>query len=104
MRARITPALGGNFGGRVSRRLVGEVRAEPLLGLGDRYALAHGIVLDLVACDPPDGEVPRRRVAQVDAADACRGPHREALGERDADILCAEQLEQLRLLAVVGAP
>ena len=40
---------------------------------------------------------------EVDAADARGRRHRERLGEREPGVLRAEEREQLRLLAVVGA-
>src|SRR5438105_8464064 len=46
-------------------RLVRQVRAEPALGLGERDALAGGVVGDLIAGDAADGEVARLRMAEV---------------------------------------
>ena len=59
--------------------------------------------LDLVEADAADGEVPRLRMREVDPADACGRHHRERLRERDAELLRAEQVEELALLGVVGA-
>src|SRR4051794_2659076 len=56
--------------GRRRLRVVAEVGREPALGLGDREALPAGVVGDLVAPDAADGEVPRLRMGQVDAAHA----------------------------------
>src|SRR5581483_4303505 len=85
------------------RVLVGQVGPQPALDLGDRRALATGIVLHLVAADAADGEVPRVRMCEVHAADA--GPRERGvrLGQPEAGLLGAEQGEQLALLAVVGA-
>ena len=66
-------------------------------------SLADGVVLDLVAPDAPDGEVAHLRMPEVDAADARGRNHRAALRERHADVLGAEQVEELPLLAVVRA-
>src|SRR5690349_15141960 len=83
--------------------LVREVRAQPALDLRERQALPGGVVLDLVAPDAADREVPRLRMTEMDAADARAGHHRVALREGDADLLCPEQVEELPLLAVVRA-
>ena len=83
--------------------LVPEVRSEPPLRLLGRLAPALRVVLDLVAPDAPDREVPRLRVRQVQAADRCRRRHRERLRQRDAGSIGAEQVEQPPLLAVIGA-
>src|SRR5690349_24993944 len=81
----------------------GEARREPAGGLGGALALAARVVRELVVADPADREVLRLRVRQVDAADGgCRG-HREALGQRQPGTRRVEQLEELRLLAVVRA-
>ena len=69
---------------RTVARLVGEVRAQPALGLVERDALPGGVVLDLVAPDPADREVARLRVREVDAADARRRGRREGLGQLEA--------------------
>src|SRR5262249_30157999 len=83
--------------------LVREVRAEPALRLGERDVLAGGVVLDLVAADATDREVPGRRVREVHAADARAGGDGVVLGQLEARLARAEQVEELRLLAVVGA-
>src|SRR3954468_13614133 len=75
---------------------------EPLLDLAERRPLTRGVVLELVAPDPSDREVPGLRMGQVDAAHGRRRCHREALGQPHARIPGTEQLEQLRLLTVVG--
>src|SRR5581483_1777233 len=84
-------------------RLVAEVRAQPALDLRERFALPRRVILDLIPADPADREVASLGVAEVDAADARAGDHREGLRERDADVLRLEQLEELPLLAVVRA-
>src|SRR5581483_5805578 len=80
-----------------------QVRAQPALDLADRLALAGGVVLELVVADPADGEVPGPRVGEVDAAHGGGGGHREALGQLDPEPARIEQVEELRLLAVVRA-
>ena len=63
--------------------LVGEVRGEPSLRLGDRHALAGGVVGQLVAADPAETEVGAGRVPEVVAGDRRARPHREGLGQPD---------------------
>ena len=75
---------------------------EPVLDLGDVQAAAGRVVLDLVAADPADGEVPRGGVGEQQAAHARRRRHRVGLGQPDAALVGAEQVEQLPLEAVVG--
>src|SRR3954463_344507 len=83
--------------------LVPEIRPQPTLDLVERHVLARRVVLDLVAADAADREIARLRMREVDAADARARHHRERLGERDPDLLGAEQVEELALLGVVGA-
>src|SRR4051794_32520491 len=66
---------------------VAEVRGQPPLRLRDRPALAPGVVLDLVAPDAPEVEVPGARVREVQPADGRARPHGHALGELDARAL-----------------
>src|SRR5664279_4609551 len=80
-----------------------EARAEPAFRLRERHSPAGGVVLDLVARDPAHREVLRLRMVEVDATDCGGGEHGVALGQREADRLRAEQLEQLSLFTVVGA-
>ena len=61
------------------------------------------VVGDLVAADPPDREVARLRVAEVEAAHARARRRRARLGETDPRPLGVEQREQRLLLGVVGA-
>src|SRR3954452_21919122 len=83
---------------------VAQVRREPSLRLGDRPALAAGVVLDLVAGDPAQVEVPRLRVGEVQPADRGPRPHGHALGELDAGVgLDVEQLPDRLLLGVLRA-
>src|SRR3970040_333544 len=84
-------------------RHVAQVRGQPALGLCDGPHLAPRVVLDLVARDPPDGEVARLRMAEEDAADGCRRRHGVRLGQSEADLLGAEQVEERPLLGVVRA-
>src|SRR5262249_35704308 len=84
-------------------RIVVEHRREPLLRLLDAPALAFGVVLDLVALDLADAEIVALRVAEIEPAHRCARPHRKALRELDPDAaLAVEQVEQGRLLAVIG--
>src|SRR5215510_16471044 len=83
--------------------LVREIGAYPALRFGEGTALAGSVGLDLVAADPPDREVPRLRVVEVDPGYGSRGRDGERLGEDKAVRLRAEEREQLRLLGVVGA-
>src|SRR5215510_8030241 len=71
-------------GGSSLIRVVAEVRRQPLLRLGERPALALGVLGDLVAPETPDDEVLRLRVAEVHARDRGAGLHRHRLGELDA--------------------
>ena len=92
--------------GRCKRRrlaIVGEVGREPALDLFETLSLAPSVVLDLLTPDTSDTEVTRRRVRQVDSADACRRCHGAALGELHSRALRTEQSEQLALLGVVRA-
>src|SRR5436190_1285084 len=68
------------------RRVVAEVGAEPALGFLERHALAGVVVDELVASQLADAEVARRRVPEVEAADAGPRPHRERLGQHDAGV------------------
>src|SRR3954469_16259400 len=83
---------------------VAEVRREPLLRLVDRPALAPRVVLDLVAADPPQDEVPRLRVREVQAAHRRARPHGHALGQLDTGVrLGVEQVPDGLLLGVLRA-
>src|SRR5712692_2520138 len=84
-------------------RLVGQIRSEPALRLGERDALAVGVVGNLVARDAADGEVARFRVVEIESADARARDRREGLGQLHPGAVGGEQLEELRLLAVVRA-
>ena len=95
------PLLRRGAGG--GERVVIEDWGEPALGVGNRPALAAGIVLDLVALDPADAEIARLRVAEIEPANGGRRPHRKALGEIHANPPPAvEEGEQSFLLAMVG--
>src|SRR5215510_3129328 len=88
---------------RLCQRIVVEDRGEPLLGLLDAPALAARIVLDLVALDLADPEIVALRVAEIEPAHRGARPHREALGELDADaVLTIKETEQLAFLGVGG--
>src|SRR3954468_5264827 len=87
----------------IFRRLVAEIRPQAALRLFDGDALPCRVVLDLVAAEPPDREVARLGMREVDAAHARSRRHRVGLGQREPGLLCAEEPEQLRLLAVVRA-
>ena len=57
---------GASYGHCVGR-LVGEVRAQPALGLRERDAFALRVVLDLLAVNTADREIARFRVSDVDS-------------------------------------
>ena len=61
------------------------------------------VVLDLVRADALDREVLRLRMREVESADRRRRRHRERFGEIQALRARIEQVEQPRLLAVIGA-
>src|SRR3569833_506871 len=91
-------------GGRVAcegPRIVVQDRRQPAFTLRHAPALAAGIVFDLVALDLADAEVVAVRVAEIEPAHRGAWPHREALGQRDADPLAAKQREQRALLGVI---
>src|SRR3954447_7146283 len=85
------------------QRIVVKDGRQPLLGLLDAPAFALGVVFDLIALDLADAEIVALRVAEIEAAHGSAGPHRETLGQLDADAaLDVEQAEQRLLLSVVG--
>ena len=59
--------------------------------------------MHLVVTDAPHIEISRLGVRQIKTADAGRGCHGHALGERHANVLALQQLKHLLLHAVVGA-
>src|SRR4051812_22258176 len=65
-------------------RVVAQVGRQPPLGLGQRPALALGVVAHLVATEAADDEVLRVGVGEVPARDRRAGPHGHALSELDA--------------------
>src|SRR5947208_2540999 len=81
---------------------VGEVGRQPALDLFDRTPLAAGITGDLVVPDSADGEVPRLRMREIEAADARGRDHRGMVGQGEAGRGGVEQVEQLELLTVIG--
>ena len=83
-----------------ARRLVREIGREPALDLLDRASFAARIAGDLIVPQAADREVPRLRVCEIQAADACGRQHRGVLGQRQPDVARLEQVEQLELLAV----
>src|SRR5215207_8879955 len=84
--------------------LVHQVRSQPPFRVLERYALAGGVVGELVSTDAPHPEVAARGVPEVVAGHGRPGPHRVRLGEADAGPrLRFEQIEQRRLLGVVRA-
>src|SRR6185503_20861909 len=82
------------------RGVIRELRPEPALDLSDWHAFSGGVVLDLVATQPPEQEVARIRMREIESADAGGRPHGAGLGERQADLLRPQQLEEPPLLAV----
>src|SRR5262249_11149177 len=87
---------------RRSMRLIVEDRRQPTLALVDRPLFPLRIVFDLIAFDFSHTEICALRMAEVEAADRCSGPHCEALRQSYADTLAVEQPEQHALLGVVG--
>src|SRR5262249_20041397 len=81
--------------------IVAHVRSQPALGLVHADSLAPSVVLDLIARDPPDGEVARLRMAEIQPAHARRRQHRERLRQAHPGGARVEQQEELRLLGVV---
>src|SRR5262245_25737570 len=86
-----------------SIRVVGKVCGQQPLGLANLDALARGVGSDLVALALAEREVACLRMREVEAAHRRRGQHREALGETHADRFRLEELEEPRLLRVLGA-
>ena len=86
-----------------SGRVVSQVGREPALHLAQACALAGCVVLGLLARDPPDGEVTRGRMAEVEAGDARARDHGEALRQLDSGFLGTQELEERSLLGVIGA-
>src|SRR6185436_18512913 len=82
------------------RSRLGDVLAEPALRLRDRDALPCRVVLELVATDATDHEVPRLGVLKVQTRHRGRRQHGARLGEVHADVARADQLEE-RLAARV---
>ena len=83
------------------RRL--EQRRERALGGGDAARAALGPALQLVGADAADVEVARFGMGEVEAGDARRRQHRQALGQRHADLVAAEGAKEIALDGVVGA-
>src|ERR1700736_3823118 len=73
--------LGTGLSRRGPHRLVVQDRGEPAFGLGQRPALAAGVVGRLVALDLADAEVVRVGMGEVEAGDRRRRSHGEAFGE-----------------------
>src|SRR5213594_1201934 len=55
-----------------ARRLVREVGRQPPLDLLDPLPFSAGVAGHLIFAEPPDGEVPRLRVREIQTADARR--------------------------------
>jgi hypothetical protein len=82
-----------------STRLASALAAvDPILA-----EIARGPVLQLVVADAADVEVARLGVRQVEAADAGRRRHRQAVGQAHADVAGLQHAEHRALDAVVGA-
>src|SRR5262245_38973045 len=86
----------GRDDARRSMRLIVEDRRQPTLALVDRPLFPLRIVFDLIAFDFSHTEICALRMAEVEAADRCSGPHCEALRQSYADTLAVEQPEQHR--------
>src|SRR5882672_3859515 len=85
------------------REALPEARGEPGFRFAHRDSPAPGVVLHLVGPDAANGEVLRLRMVEVEAADRGGRRHGIRLGEGHSGPLRIQQLEELRLLAVVGA-
>ena len=83
--------------------IVREVRAEPLLDILQTHPLAAGVRLDLIAAEAADIEVLGLGMREVQPADARRGQHGGAVGQRNPLLRGVQQAEQLELLAVIRA-
>src|SRR4030095_1746755 len=82
--------------------IIGQVRPQPSLDLVDRCTEAAGVVFDLVSAHAPNCEVPRMRVAEIQAAHRRRRQHRVVLGEGQTGAARVEQRKQLLFLAMIG--
>ena len=80
---------------------VSKVGGEQTLQVFLGHALAMGQVVHLVVPDAADIEIRGLGVRQVKTADAGRGCHGHALGERHANVLALQQLEHGAFHAVV---
>ena len=83
--------------------MLADIRRQPPFRCRQIPALAAGIVLDLILLDPPDAEIVRLRVAEVQTRHAGRRVHGEAFGKRHAGLgRRVQDAEQLGLLSVIG--
>src|SRR3954468_1189386 len=83
------------------RGIVREIGSEPALGLVDRDGFARGVRLQLIATDPADIEVLRRRMSKIQSADRCGWKHGAAVCQRQPLTAGIEDTEQLQFLAVI---
>src|SRR5215213_9391259 len=65
-------------------RLVAKVWTEPAFDFGQFHPFAAGVVLNLVASQAVDREIPCGRMREVEARNASGRVHGEALGKLDA--------------------
>src|SRR4051794_24008079 len=86
---------------RRRRRIVRQVWPEPALGLVNRDPFATGVRLQLIATDPADIEVLRRRMREIEAADGGGWKHGAAVGQGQPRAARIEEIEQLEFLAVI---
>src|SRR5262249_42751883 len=87
--------------GSAARGLVGEVGREPTLDLFDGLPFAACIARDLIFAKAADGEVPRLRTKEVQAADAGGGRHRRVFGQSHAGVARAYEREKRERFTVI---
>jgi len=81
-----------------------EVRSQPAFRGLQIDPAPRRIILKLIAADPGDAEILAVGMAEIEARDRRRRQHREAFRQRDPGrARPAEQIEQQRLEAVIGA-
>src|SRR5207237_9259424 len=89
--------------GSAARRFVREKRTEPALDRLHRLPLPARVARHLVLSDSPDTEISCLRMCEIEAADAGGWEQGRMSGELDASLRRIEEIEQLELLAVIGA-
>src|SRR3546814_8045723 len=76
-------SLRGVAAGTLLLGIVGQRRGQPFLDPGHGLPLAPGVVLDLVALDAAEAEIPGFRMREIEAGDRRGRPHREGLGRSE---------------------